>query len=278
MLYNHFMETDEAIQKYRRDLIKKLLIIIVAFLFIGWLISTPAGLLGKADAIAYAVCHRIDARSFHFGTRQIPLCARCTGMYLGALLGLLFQQFSGNKRIGTPPLRVIVVAVLLVLFFIVDGGNSFLSLFPESFQLYTPQNWIRLFAGTGMGIALSIALFPAFNLTMWKDTQSKPAVSGLKSLSMLLLIAVGVDVLVLTQNPLILYPLALISAGTVLFILSLVYSMVWVMLLRMENQFIYLRQLSLPLLGGFGMALLQIILLDIVRYTLTGTWDGFHIG
>jgi hypothetical protein len=34
----------------------------------------------------------------------------------------------------------------------------------------------------------------------------------------------------------------------------------------------------LPLTGGFGLALLQIALLDFGRYALTGTWDGFHLG
>ena len=58
--------------------------------FLGFLMVAPPGLLGKADALGYAVCHRIDARSFHIGTRQLPLCARCSGMYLGALLGLVF--------------------------------------------------------------------------------------------------------------------------------------------------------------------------------------------
>ncbi len=68
-----------------------LIFIAVGLLLVGWLWNTPAGLLGKADALGYAVCHRIDVRSFHLGERQLPLCARCTGMYLGAMLGLVFQ-------------------------------------------------------------------------------------------------------------------------------------------------------------------------------------------
>ena len=55
----------------------------------AWIYIAPPGILGKADAIGYAVCHRIDERSFHVDGRQLPLCARCSGMYLGALLGLV---------------------------------------------------------------------------------------------------------------------------------------------------------------------------------------------
>ena len=35
------------------------LILLLGILLVVWLILTPPGLLGKADAIGYAVCHRI---------------------------------------------------------------------------------------------------------------------------------------------------------------------------------------------------------------------------
>jgi hypothetical protein len=31
-------------------------------------------------------------------------------------------------------------------------------------------------------------------------------------------------------------------------------------------------------MGGFALSLLQIGLFDLLRYLLTGTWDGFHLG
>ncbi len=76
----------------------------------------------------------------------------------------------------------------------------------------------------------------------------------------------------------LLYPLALISAAGVLLLLTLAYSMVWLMIFRAENRFSSARQMLLPLVGGFGLALAQIVLLDLARYALTGTWDGFHLG
>ena len=74
--------------RLRLETWNKLVVTAVFLLTLGWLLNTPAGLLGKADAVGYAVCHRIDLRSFNLGERQMPLCARCTGMYLGAVLGL----------------------------------------------------------------------------------------------------------------------------------------------------------------------------------------------
>ncbi len=248
---------------------------------IAWLLNTPEGILGKADAIGYAVCHRIDARSFHLGERQFSLCARCTGQYLGAVLGLVYQLAVGRRRAGRPPWGVLAVLGVLVLIWAVDGFNSFLHLRPELFAryyLYNPNNTFRLLTGTGLGLGLSVMLLPAFHQTVWRRWNSKPALSGFASLGGMLALGLILAFLVLTENPLILYPLALVSSAGVLVILTLVYTMVWVMLFKLENRFDSLKELAFPLAAGFTTALTQIALLDFVRYLLTGTWDGFHFG
>lgn len=250
----------------------------MALLATGWLLNTPPGLLGKADAIGYAVCHRIDARSFHLGERQLPLCVRCTGMYLGAVLGLFFHAQAGRRLGGNAPRRVWLALGALALAFAVDGTNSYLHFFPGFGGLYEPQNWLRLATGMGMGIAISAALYPAFVQTVWADWQPKPAIPNLRTLGLLVLLAAGLAVLASLENPLILYPLAIISAAGVLVVLSMVYSMAWLIVLRRESLFVTWRQLVIPIMAGFGMALLQIAILDLGRYWLTGTWDGFHIG
>jgi uncharacterized membrane protein len=257
---------------------KLLLYLAVGLLLIGWLMYTPPGLLGKADAVGYAVCHRIDVRSFHLGVRQLPLCARCSGMYLGAMLGLAFQAVVGRRRGGMPGAGVWVILGMLVVAFGVDGLNSFVHLFPGAPSLYEPSNWLRLLTGTGMGLVVAALVFPAFNQTVWKDWDNTPALKGLRSLVTMFCLAICMDLIVLTENPLILYPLALISVIGVLVLLTMVYTMLWLMVLRAENRFQWLWQLVTPLAGGFGTALMQIILLDVARYMFTGTWEGFHLG
>lgn len=254
------------------------LFLTVSLLLFGWLFNTPAGLLGKADAVGYAVCHRIDGRSFHLHGRQMPLCARCTGMYLGAMLGLAYQSVTARRRTGLPPWRVIIFLGLLVAAFGIDGVNSYLHFFPGFKGLYEPQNWLRLLTGTGMGIGLSAALYPAFNQSAWKDWDERQAIPGLRSLGGLLSLAVLLDLIVLSEFWPALYILALISSAGVLVLLSMVYSMVFLMLLRKENLFERLGQMLVPLSAGFFLALLQIAALDIVRYWLTGTWNGFSLG
>jgi uncharacterized membrane protein len=257
---------------------KSLLILVVGLLLAGWLFYTPEGLLGKADAVGYSVCHRIDARSFHLGERQLPLCARCSGMFLGALLGLVYQSWLAGRRSSMPPLRVALVLGGFVLAFGIDGLNSYLHFFPGVPTLYEPQNWLRLFTGTGMGLGIAAVMHPVFHRTVWKDVDLRPPLGSLRSLGGVLLLAGLLDGLVLTENPLILYPLALASAGSVIVLLVMIYTIVWLMLFRQENRFRSLGQLSLALVGGFGLALLQIAVLDWARFLLTGTWGGFNLG
>ena len=272
------MEQSNPVLQFRKLSISVLTVLAVVLLFLGWLLNTPPGLLGKADAVGYAVCHRIDVRSFHLGERALPLCARCSGMYLGAVIGLVYQAFSARRKAGMPPRTVWIGVGILVLLFGLDGINSYLRLFLTEPLLYEPNNTLRLLTGTGMGLSIAIVLFPAINQTVWRQQDYRPAVPGLATLAVLLALGLALAALVLTGNPLVLYPLALISAGGVLALLTIVYSLIWLMLFRLENRFDRLRQMIIPLIGGFGLGLLQIAALDFVRYLLTGTWDGFHLG
>lgn len=130
------MESEPKTSRWPEKGLKVTLALVVGLVLLGWLLNTPPGLLGKADAIGYAVCHRIDLRSFHLGERALPLCARCSGMYLGAMLGLAYQAIRWPRRSGMPVRSVQAVLVVFVLAFALDGINSFMSLFPAGPLLY----------------------------------------------------------------------------------------------------------------------------------------------
>jgi uncharacterized membrane protein len=251
-----------------------LVILACGVLLVTWLYFTPSGLLGKADAIGYAVCHRIDSHSFNINGRNFPVCARCSGMYLGAVLGLVYQSIRG-RRGGMPSFKIFVVLGIFLIAFGIDGVNSYLHFFPNAPSLYQPQNWLRLVTGTGVGLGLAAVVLPAFHQTLWSNWNENRALGSWRQLGGLLLLAALLDGLVLTDNPVVLYPLALISAAGVVTLLTMVYCMVVVMLFKRENGYISSRQIWLPLLAGFIIAMLQIAVLDWGRFALTGTWTGF---
>jgi uncharacterized membrane protein len=266
--------------------ITRIIVVLAALLvFSGWMLNTPPGLFGKADAIGYAVCHRISERSFHVGELQLPLCARCTGMFYGAVLCLIYQIIVGKKSSKAPPWQVIVPLALMVAAWIVDGSNSYLYLIKSSYpgilenipNLYFPNNSLRVLTGTGMGIALAAALYPAFNQTVWIQPQEHPALNGLKSFIVLVILSLGIDALVLTESPIALYPIALISTLGIVVLLTMVYSIVWIVLMGQENSFTRIRQLWLPLVAGLTIAMIQITVIDLIRFWFTGTWGAFPL-
>jgi uncharacterized membrane protein len=265
----------------------KYLVITAALLvFIGWFINTPPGLFGKADAIGYSVCHRIGERSFHIGSYQLPLCARCSGMYLGAVTGLVFQSIVGWKCLKTPRWSILGLLFVFVIAFGIDGANSYLYLLkqvspgilPKIPNIYIPNNTLRLLTGSGMGLGMAVMLFPAFNQTIWSDGVDKPVLTGWNTFSLLLVIQIILDLLVLTESPIALYPLAIVSALGVWLLLTIVYSLVYVMILGQDNKFTNIRQLWLPLLVGLTIAMIQTAGIDTVRFWLTRTWGAFPLG
>ncbi len=256
--------------------------------FTGWMYVAPPGILGKADAVGYAVCHRIDERSFHIGGpggRQMPLCARCSGTFTASAVGLAFLAVTAGKRSGMPAKKFYIPFALFFLAFAVDGSNSYLYLLKSTTgaltqipNLYIPNNTLRLFTGTGMGLTMATFLFPAFNQSVWRDFDPAPVLDAWPRFLALVGLMLVVDLAILTESPFALVPIAFISPLGVLALLTMIYAIVWLMIMKQENAFTRLREMWLPLLAGFTLTLLMILSIDLFRLQLTGTWGGFPLG
>jgi uncharacterized membrane protein len=249
---------------------------LLAFILLTFLLATPPGLLSKADMIGYAVCGQIESHSFIIAGRRLPLCARCTGTFLGALLGILGQILLTRRRRAAefPPPTIIAILIGFVVLMGLDGLNSYLTLFPGGHNLYQPRNWLRLTSGALNGLAMSALIYPAFSLTLLLSPAPQRVIRNFRDLGILLLIEASLVVLVLGQWPFLLYPLALLSAAGVLTLLTLVNSTLVVVLVRRENTVSARRGAIIPLLAGLAASLVQIGLIDMARYMLTGTLSG----
>jgi uncharacterized membrane protein len=258
--------------------------LVAGLLLIVWGLETPAGIFGKADAIGYAVCHRIDLRSFHIGLRQLPLCARCTGQYVGAVIGLLLQAVFARRRSGFPSRRIFLILGFLGLVYAVDGLNSYLSLpiflqgFPAMLHLYEPSNLSRLLTGTGVGLAVAIILYPAFVGSVYAQPDPRPATQGMLPLISMLGLGLLADGLILTGSSFVLLPAALISSLGVILLLTLAYTIVILRIYKKNSTYSHFYQISLPLAAAFIITISQIALLDLIRFLITGTWGGLKFG
>lgn len=247
------------------------LVLVVALLIIGtFLLSPPWTVLGKAKLIGYAICHQIPERSFHIAGQQLPLCARCTGIYMGALAGFVLMRLWGRQRAAAlPPTAVTLTLVGFIALMGVDGVNSYLTFFPGVPHLYEPQNWLRLTTGTLNGLALSAIVYPVLNYSLWRDAVQISSVRGFKELA--LMVAAGGVIVALTvlELPPLLYPLATLSTLGVLLMLGALNTMIVLVVARREGVALSWREVALPATVGLALAFAEIGGMDTLRVIIT---------
>jgi uncharacterized membrane protein len=256
---------------------------LLLFVLTGWVMVTPEGLLGKADAIGYAVCHRITIRSFLFPDgRQLPLCARCTGTFLGVLVGMFGPALLLRRGRAAlfPPLPILLVLIGLVAAWGFDGLNSYTFLWPPSLNLphlYTPSNFLRIVTGMGQGIAFGSLILPVANSSLWADPAPTRTLENGWHLAILLGVGAAIIGMVLSGLAIFLYPLAILSALGVVTILGTIMTIMVVIFTRRDNLAHTLSDLLPPILWGLTLTFMMIGMIDVLRFLLTGVWDGGFI-
>jgi uncharacterized membrane protein len=246
-----------------------------------WLSFTPGGLLGKADAVGYAVCHRIEARSFHFpGGRPLPMCARCSGTFLGVLVGLLTPGLVFRRRRAGlfPPIPVMAVMLAMSGWWAFDGANSFAHMLPGRVpRLYAPTNFLRLATGMVHGITMGGLVLPIFNATLWADATPGRTIESLGEWLLMIGIGALLVAMMLSGLAIFLYPLAILSAAGTMAVLAAINTVIVTITLGQENRASTLLQ-ALPMIFlGLVVTLAMTGAIDALRHAAFGTWDGFVI-
>ena len=251
---------------------KKLGILVVLlasaiFLTGNFLSHSPSGCYAKAFSIGSSVCHQIPSHSFSVGAVQFPVCARCMGLYMGSFIGIVYAFLSGKKT-AIPETKYIVFLATLFLLWAGDGLNSLISDFLNKPFLYQSSNLSRLITGYGMGLVMSTALVTLFNFTIWKTGQRTPVLESILQIIGYGILSASSSLLILMRNPVIFQVAAYITIFTVLSIITLLYSIFWVIMLKKENQFTHWKDMGVCILAGYSTAIAQILLLIALRNTI----------
>ncbi len=226
-----------------------------------FLLYPPVSFDGKAWSVGRAVCHQLPTHSFTVNGQQLPLCARCTGIYLGAVMGLAGFFLLGRQRsVQWSPTPVLAVLVGFIGILGVDGVNAFLHDLPNAPSLYEPQNWLRLVTGTFHGLAMIAILMPVVNEALWHPAVAnpEPVIKNFRELAGFMLGGVAVIGLVLWRPPFLLYPLTFFSSFGVVLMLTLINSVFAVMILRREGTARTGNEIVPSLLLGLALAILII--------------------
>jgi uncharacterized membrane protein len=242
--------------------------VIAAVLFLLLTPLWPVPFLDKVDCVGNAVCGRIPDHSFYLGGRLLPLCARCTGTFIGALLGFVGMLLLGKgKAAQMPPARVLALLISFIVLMAIDGLNSYLSLLINGPALYQSHNLLRLLTGTFHGLALSIIVFPIFNFTLWKEPDREPVLTGFRDLGVIiLLLALPMVLIVQAEIDFLLYPVAMVSVLGVLAMLTMVNSMIIVIASRREAQAVAWWDAALPVALGVFASLVEVALIVVLRW------------
>lgn len=234
------------------------------------LLAPPHDLLDKADRAGFAVCHQLPERTFAIAGQPLPLCARCSGTFLGALAGMIVLTLRGRGRAGRLPGREhLAVLVLFVLAWAVDGANSFLTFFPDAPHLYEPNNLLRLVTGTLEGLAIAAFMIPLLNLGLWARPDNARVISSWADLAWMMVGGAAVIGLVTSGWPPLLYPLAVLSGAAVACLLGLLNALGVLIVLRRDGHAREWREVIGPLLAGLALALVELAAIGLARAMLT---------
>ena len=109
-----------------------------------------------AYAIGHWICHQLPARSFHLWDAALPVCARCTGIYVGAAAASLAAvvrptrtnatNATGGIMDTTMQARRLLLAALM---------PTAITLVYEWTTGTMPANWIRALAGLPLGASVA---------------------------------------------------------------------------------------------------------------------------
>jgi uncharacterized membrane protein len=132
-------------------------------LTVGWvalLIATPS-LPGWAGAVVYGIgsfiCHQIPERSFHLAGFQLPVCARCLGIYIGAPAGAAFvwmRAISMQPFVPPTPLVLRRIAVAAAI-------PTLVTVALELAGVWYPSNVTRAVAGFPLGVMVAVVVMSA---------------------------------------------------------------------------------------------------------------------
>ena len=138
---------------------------------VGWALLIPSAALaagraagapvvGLLAALPYAVgaviCHQQAARSFAIWSQQLPVCARCTGIYAGAAMMAIAATLSSATRQRKVAQRLSAVRPLAF-----AALPTLATLAYEWSTNTTPSNVVRAIAGFPLGAAVAWVILSA---------------------------------------------------------------------------------------------------------------------
>ena len=127
-----------------------------ALIWLTLIVASPLAISrGLVEGLTFAVyhagsivCHQRPERSFHLAGVQLPVCARCVGLYLSGAMGLLAASRT-RRAMSTPTVRLLLATAALPIA---------LSVGLELAGLIHTTNVQRMLTGLPLGFAAGVVI------------------------------------------------------------------------------------------------------------------------
>jgi len=139
-----------------------IVIIALAVVALAWTSAIVVAATAHAPRLSVAVyaagalvCHQRADRSFHVGDAQLPVCARCFGVYAGAVLGVCAWAVTAGLR-QTPSGRAarLVLSPQLRLTLAVAALPTMITVATAWAGVWDPGNAVRALLALPLGAAI----------------------------------------------------------------------------------------------------------------------------
>lgn len=134
------------------------IIALAATAWLALLVVSPFGptwLAALTYTVGSFICHQLPERSFHLGGFQIPVCARCLGIYAGfavaawTCVAALPRPSIVHRNLTTRAARSV---------FVVSALPTAISLGLEWTGIWGGSNIVRSIAGSALGIGVAFVV------------------------------------------------------------------------------------------------------------------------
>lgn len=210
--------------------------------------------------IGFAICHQLPERTPVIEGYHLPLCARCTGIYLGVVSGYIYLFITGKWKSDTlpePPFGYILAGLIGLTF--LDALTTFLHLRPECESL-------RLLTGLLTGASLPTFAYPLLLCEIADNLEEKSNMESWGGFTVFIIIAIIPFALFYLTPPGTFYIISIVSTLGVLLIFMNLFGMLISIFVQPRKPYEYIFTLVLTV---FAIFLLFTLLYKLHQFSLT---------
>ncbi len=218
------------------------------------------------DILAFfggGLCHQRIDRSFNSGTFNMPVCSRCTGIYLGIFLSLLALILIERRVKGEfPSLKIVLVSVGA---FLLMGLEVVLS----TLGFIQSNNIIRMSTGFLMGWCMVLLLLPLANNSMFKKYLRKNYLDSPKKFWIWILAGLILCTIFIFTYSYVLILWSIISVfGMVTFTTLILFILFFSLTRRLTGSIDSLKKFIISIITGIAVSLALLSLFSYLRQFL----------